>query len=135
LVRTDTEAGIAIITTLADGGGEAKVQVPPTAALANGKDDDNLSPSRRKPSEADEAAALALQAIFVAPRDVSRTHSPLQMLTAEVEKEKEQEEDLGLADATIGDGDALPRAFEISFDTVAGMMSLLFSGMTLTCVV
>lgn len=98
------------------------------------RDEENESPSRRnRPSEADEAAALALQAIFVAQQSKEgkqRTQSPLQMLTAEVEKEKEHEEEERAAaaaaataattDTKVEDGEPLPRPYDVSFDSVAG---------------
>ena len=117
---------IKIITTLAEEEKAAAKASDKAPADGDGpKDDENVSPSRRsiKPSEADEAAALALQAIFVAPPDISRTHSPLQILTAEVEKEKEEEEERAATDTPLADGETLPRAFEVCFDSVAGTLS------------
>ena len=112
---------IKIVTTPADDRSESKEAANKLTDVANAaKEEENVSPSRRKPSEADEAAALALQAfLFVAQPAHNQSQSPLQILTAEVEKEKEQEEERAATDTPI-DGEALPRAFEVQFDSVTG---------------
>lgn len=119
----DAAPPIKIVTTPAEDPADAKEAADASVAAGDAtKEEENVSPSRRKPSEADEAAALALQAfLFVAQPDTARNQSPLQILTAEVEKEKEQEEERAGTDAPI-DGEALPRAFEVQFDSVTGAL-------------